>query len=313
MLMRALLALRGKINRPKADEAAVSFQKTEYLQIPASNKRARQIHSIMKNQIKTAALLGLLAGLMLAVGYALAGREGLTIALVIALLMNFVTYFFSDKIVLAMYGAKKTQDKGLLKLVEEVAAKAGIPAPRVYVRPNPSPNAFATGRNPKHAAVACTEGIMRLLSKEELAGVIAHELAHVKNRDILVSTIAAVMATVISYAAHMAFFSRDNENRNPISMILLMIATPLIASLIQFAISRSREYLADASGAGYLKDGKPLAAALEKLQRGVAAQPMQASPATAPLFIVNPGKVAQLFSTHPPLYERISKLKQMNF
>ncbi|MBI4148189.1 zinc metalloprotease HtpX [Candidatus Woesearchaeota archaeon] len=280
----------------------------------------------MFNQLKTVALLGLLTGLMLGVGGMIGGRGGLTVALVFAGLMNFGMYFFSDRIALAMYGAqeaKKSQYHKLHKMVEELAHKAGIPKPKVYVIPIDTPNAFATGRSPSHASVAATEGIMSLLSDDELRGVLAHEISHVKNRDTLVVTIAATMAGVISYLAHMAQFAaffgggRDDGGRNPIGLLVLAIITPIMAMLIQMAISRSREYLADESGAHLIKDGKPLASALKKLEMGVRHHPMRVgSPATSSLFIVNPfsgNAIMSLLSTHPPLHKRVERLHQLKF
>ncbi len=280
----------------------------------------------MINQIKTVLLLGLLSGLMLVVGTLIGGNFGLTIALALALLMNFGAYFFSDKIVLAMYGAKEASKKEysyLHDIVEEVAEKAGIPKPKVYIVPNQTPNAFATGRNPEHAVVACTEGILQLLTKDELKGVIAHEIAHVKNRDILVTTIAATIATVISYLAQMAQFavifgSRDDrEGQNPLGLLILAILTPIIATIIQLAISRSREYLADETGARTIKDGKSLANALKKLELGVKHNPLtHGNPTTSSLFIVNPFSargLQGLFSTHPSTDERVNRLNKLKF
>lgn len=279
----------------------------------------------MINQLKTAVLLGLLTGLMLAAGWLLGGQAGLMIALIFSLLMNFFSYFFSDKIVLLMYRAKeakKSEYHSLHEVVEEVAKSAGIPKPKVYIIPTQTPNAFATGRNPKHAVVACTEGILNLLDKEELKGVIAHEMAHVKNRDILIATVAATIAGVISYLAQMAQFAaifgggnRDRDSGNMIGLIALAIITPLIALIIQLAISRSREYFADETGARTIKNPKALASALQKLELGVHRNPLRfGSPATSSLFIVNPFSVhgiTNLLSTHPPLDERIRRLNQM--
>lgn len=274
------------------------------------------------NQLKTVFLLGLLMGIALGVGFLFGGTTGLTIAFAIALVINGITYFFSDKLVLFMNGAKEAPKNDypvLHKLVEEVAAKAGIPKPRVYIMESATPNAFATGRNPKNGVVACTTSIMRLLTHDELRGVLAHEMAHIKNRDILVMTIAATIAAVISYVGLMARFvplgDRDDNGNSILSILLLAILTPFIAMILQLAISRSREYLADASGAHFIKDSDSLASALSKLERGVAAHPMQdGSQATASLFIVNPFTLrglASLFSTHPPMDKRISKLRSM--
>ncbi|MBI2581476.1 zinc metalloprotease HtpX [Candidatus Woesearchaeota archaeon] len=283
----------------------------------------------MGNQIKTVLLLGLLTGLLLVVGRLIGGQTGLFVALIFSVLMNFGAYWFSDKIVLAMYRAKPADKKTqahLHKIVEEVVAAANIPKPKVYIIPTEAANAFATGRSPKHAAVACTEGIMKLLTDKELKGVIAHEISHVKNRDILVTTIAATIAGVISYLAHMAQFAaifgggRRDDNRgggNAIALLALAIITPIIALILQLAISRSREYLADHSGATTIKDGEPLASALAKLDKAALHHKMgMGNEATASLFIVNPLKghgLMSLFSTHPPLEARIQRLRSMRF
>lgn len=277
------------------------------------------------NQFKTVILLGLLTGLLLAVGYLIGGQGGLTIALIISIVMNFGSYFFSDKIVLMMYRAKeanKSEYPELYRIVKEVAKQAGIPMPKVYIVPTDTPNAFATGRNPKHAVVACTKGIMGLLSKEELKGVIAHEMSHIKNRDILIQTIAATIAGVISYIAMMARFGaifgggdRDRNGGEIFYLLAISILTPLIAMLLQLALSRSREYLADETGARTIHDPKALASALAKLESGVSRNPMRfGSPATSSLFIVNPFSakgLTGLLSTHPPMDERIRRLNAM--
>ncbi|MBI2208106.1 zinc metalloprotease HtpX [Candidatus Woesearchaeota archaeon] len=278
----------------------------------------------MINQFKTIVLLGLLTALLLWVGQLLGGISGLYIAGVFAILMNFGSYWFSDKIVLMMYRAKEVPDKNhpLYKIVKEVSEMAKLPMPKVYIIPTDNANAMATGRNPKHAAVAATQGILNLLNHEELKGVIAHEIAHVRNRDILISTIAGTIAGVISYIATMAqwaaiFGGRDRENSNVISLILLAIITPLIATIIQLAISRSREYMADATGAGILRNGGGLASALGKLENDARKHPMRlGNQATAHLFITNPFKgqaFMALLSTHPPMNERVSRLKAMKF
>ena len=278
----------------------------------------------MINQLKTVVLLGLLTALLLWVGQLLGGISGLYIAGVFAILMNFGSYWFSDKIVLMMYRAKEVADKNhpLYKTVKEVSELAKLPMPKVYIIPSDASNAFATGRSPKHAAVAATNGILSLLNHEELKGVMAHEMAHVKNRDILISTIAGTIAGVISYIATMAQFAaifggRDREHSNVLSLILLAIITPLIATIIQLAISRSREYLADATGAGIVKNSGGLAKALEKLHNDVKKHPMRlGNQATAHLFIANPfsakGMMA-LLSTHPPMEERVRRLSVIKF
>jgi heat shock protein HtpX len=281
----------------------------------------------MSNVFKTGLLLAVLTAMLVLIGGAIGGQQGMVIAFVIALAMNFFSYWFSDKIVLAAYGAKaidEAEAPRLYAIVHRLATRAGIPMPRVYMVPSETPNAFATGRSPQHAVVAVTEGIMRILDEEELEGVLAHELSHVKNRDILISTIAATLAGAITYLAHMAQWaamfggrSRDDEEggSNPIAMILLAILAPIAAMLVQMAVSRSREFQADATGARVA--GKPwgLAKALEKLQMANEAVPMaDATPATAHLFIVNPlsgQTLMRLFSTHPPLEERIARLRAM--
>lgn len=278
----------------------------------------------MINQLKTVVLLGALTGLLLFAGQLLGGKTGLFIGLVFALGMNFFSYFFSDKIVLMMYRAQEVEKSHVLyKVVAEVAHLAKMPMPRVYIIPADTPNAFATGRNPKHAAVAATEGILKILDKDELRGVLAHEISHVRNRDILVATIAATIAGVISYLASMAqwglfFGGRDDErgNGNVLGLLFLAIVTPLIATIIQLAISRSREYLADESGAHLIKNPDALARALEKIERNVMHNPMPfGSQATASLFITNPFTLrgmTSLFSTHPPTEERAKRLRGMN-
>ncbi len=274
------------------------------------------------NQVKTVVLLTFLAALLVVIGGAIGGKNGATIALVIALVMNFGSYWFSDKIVLRMYNAQEVTEAelpDLYRLVMQLTQQAGLPMPRLYIIPDDSPNAFATGRNPSHAAVAVTEGILKLLSWEELAGVIAHELGHVKNRDILIQTIAATIGAAITYLAHFGFLfggrSDDREGGGSIvGMILMMILAPLAAAIIQMAISRSREYIADETGAHICGHPMWLAGALDKLRRGVDAVPMQAEQATAHMFIVKPfagGGLANLFSTHPPIEERIERLEHM--
>jgi heat shock protein HtpX len=282
----------------------------------------------MWNQIKTVLLLGILTGILLLIG-GLFGKTGLTIAIVFVVIMNSVTYFFSDKIALAMYGAKelkKAQYPWLHAMVKDIAKKAGIPEPRgIYMIPTQQANAFCAGRGPKHYVVACTEGILSLLTKEELKGVLAHEISHAKNRDVLVATVAATIAGVISYLAQMAQFAaifgggRDDNNGsgNIVSLLLLTILTPIIAMIIQLAISRSREYMADETGAKLVKDGKPLASALEKINASVKVNPMRfGNKATSSLFIANPFQgsfLINMFSTHPPYEKRVERLRGMKF
>ena len=278
----------------------------------------------MSNTLKTTLLLGLLTGLIMWFGQYLGGSHGLIIAFVFATLMNFGSYWFSDKLVLAMYRAQPVDANSapdLYRIVHNLATRASIPMPKLYVIPSDAANAFATGRNPEHAAVAVTEGIVRLMSSEELEGVLAHELSHVKNRDILISSIAATLAGVVMMLADMmrwaAMFggvSRDDreEGGGLFGLIAMSIFAPLAAMLIQFAISRSREYQADASAARLLHTGEPLARALEKLAAAAPRVPLDASPQTAHLFIVNPlsgRSLAGLFSTHPPLEERVRRLR----
>ena len=279
----------------------------------------------MSNILKTTVFLALLTGLFIAVGGLLGGRSGMVMALVFALIMNFVSYWFSDKIVLKMYGAKPLGEGDLpvvQRIVRKLATQANIPMPKLYLLPSESPNAFATGRNPQHAAVAVTEGILRIMDERELEGVLAHELSHVLNRDILISTIAATVAGAISMLANMAHWgmmfggSREEEGRssNPIALLATIILAPLAAMLIQMAVSRSREYQADASGAKLTHDPNALASALGKLGQATKMIPMDANPATAHLFIVNPlnGRaLMNLFSTHPPLEDRIERLRRM--
>jgi heat shock protein HtpX len=273
------------------------------------------------NVMKTVMLMVLLTVLLVFGGAAIGGERGMTYALMMAGVMNFVSYFFSDKIVLRMYRAQQVTEAEaplLYRIVRNLSQKAGMPMPKVYIIPDDSPNAFATGRNPKHAAVAATQGIMRILSEEELAGVMAHELAHVKHRDILIGTIAATMAGAISYLGHMAFFfggrNDDDEGGSPVAGILMMIVAPIAAMLIQMAISRSREYAADAGGAQLHGNPMALAHALKKLDAGSHAIPMDATPATSHMMIVSPltgGSFMKLFSTHPPVEERIARLEAM--
>jgi len=279
----------------------------------------------MANTLKTTLLLGLLTGLFVAIGALLGGRSGMVIAFGMAVVMNFVSYWFSDKIVLRMYGAQPIGEADapvVYRIVRNLATKARIPMPKLYLIAAPTPNAFATGRSPQHAAVAVTEGILRIMNEQELEGVLAHELSHVLNRDVLVSTLAATFAGAIGMLAHMAQWTaifgggRDDEGRstNPIALIATIIFAPLAAMLIQMAVSRSREYEADASGARLTRQPLGLAAALAKLQQANQMLPMDVNPATSHLFIVNPltGRgFATLFSTHPPIEERIARLQAM--
>jgi len=282
----------------------------------------------MMNQFKTTLLLSLLTVLLVAMGGAVGGSAGMLLAFVMAAVMNFGSYWFSDKIVLRMYGAQeieRSDNPAFYDMVERLANRAGLPMPKVYIIPDQSPNAFATGRNPEHAAVAATEGIMRILSPEELEGVMAHELGHVKNRDILISTIAATFAGAISMIGSMLQWGamlgagRDNEEGGGIAGLVgslaMAILAPIMAMLIQMAVSRSREYLADATGAEICGKPRALASALGRLQQASQMIPMHdAKPATAHMFIVNPltgGGMMSLFSTHPPMEERIARLQAM--
>jgi heat shock protein HtpX len=282
------------------------------------------------NQFKTFLLLVTMSGLLILAGSALGGLSGINIALVLALLMNFITYFYADKIVLSMYGARHLDEQEyswLYDIVHELTQKMGLPMPKLWIIETPMANAFATGRNPTHASVAVTSGILNILSHHELRGVLAHELGHVKNRDILISTIAATIATAISYAGSMTryigvFGSDGNRDRrsSPIALLLVAIFMPLAAMLLQMAISRSREYLADEAGAEYSQDPLALAAALEKLHYHVQEEHLDSQydthkASTASLFIINPFSVQgiiALFSTHPPMQERIKRLRQMH-
>jgi heat shock protein HtpX len=275
------------------------------------------------NTLKTAILMVGLTLVLVWAGGVFGGRSGMTMALIFALMMNFFTYWFSDRIVLKMYRAKEvdeTEAPELYSLVRRLTQKAGMPMPRIYIINQPQPNAFATGRNPKNAAVAVTTGIMRILSVEELEGVIGHELSHIKHRDILIGTVAATIAGAISYLAYMAQWamifgsSDDDEGGNPFAAIVMMIVAPIAAMLIQMTISRSREYAADTSGARIAGNPRYLASALKKLHMASQQIPLQAQPATAHMFIVNPlsgGGVSRLFSTHPPIEERIARLESM--
>src|SRR5437667_970186 len=270
----------------------------------------------MTNAVKTAVLLGLLSGLLLMVGEAFGGGQGLITAFFFVVVMNFGSYWFSDKIVLGMYGAQEVgPGHRLYQLVERLARRAGLPMPRVYIIPQLSPNAFATGRNPEHAAVAATEGILQSLNDDELEGVIGHELSHVKHRDILISSVAATLAAAIMMLARFAMFlggSRDDrEGSNPIALVATIILAPIAAALIQAAISRSREFDADAAGARLAGNPLGLVSALKKIDAASQAVPLDANPATAHMFIIKPPSISgmlSLFSTHPPTADRIQAL-----
>jgi heat shock protein HtpX len=276
----------------------------------------------MANGLKTALLLGLLSGLLLVIGELAGGANGLMIAFVLAAVMNFVSYWFSDKMVLRMY---KAQEVGpghpLYQITERLARQGGLPMPKVYIIPDGSPNAFATGRNPEHAAVAATEGILQVLSEHELEGVIAHELAHVKHRDILISSVAATIAAAIMMVGRMAMYAglfagngrneREGSSSNPIALLAMIILAPLAALLIQGAISRSREFAADAGGARMAGNPYGLADALRKIEAVSKRVPLDANPATAHMFIIKPFSgqgLMSLFSTHPPTEARIRAL-----
>ena len=276
------------------------------------------------NTMKTFLLMAAMTALFMVAGQAMGGQQGMTMALLLAVGLNFFAYWNSDKLALRMNGAREVSEaeaRDLHAMVAMLAQRAGIPKPRVYVVDNPTPNAFATGRNPDHAAVAVTTGLMHALDRSELEGVIAHELGHIKNRDILIGSIAAVMAGAISYLANFALFfggGRSSEEGggggNMITTILMMILAPMAAMLIQMAISRGREYLADATGAEICGRPQSLASALDKLANQNARQPMDVNPASAQMYIVNPlkgGSISGLFSTHPPMEERIRRLLAM--
>ncbi len=273
------------------------------------------------NGFRTTALMAVMLVLFALVGRAIGGPDGMILAFIVAVGLNFASYWFSDKIVLRMYNAheiEREQSPELYDMVDRLRQQANLPMPKVYVIPSDQPNAFATGRNPAHAAVAVTNGIVRMLNRDELEGVIAHELAHVQNRDILTSSVAATLAAAITLVARFAFFFGGGDDRrgNVIGSLLMLILAPIAAMLIQMAISRVREYAADRDGAEIC--GKPgaLADALAKLQRGAEVMPMEANPSTAHMFIVNPfagalGGIRSLFSTHPPTEERIRRLREM--
>jgi len=274
----------------------------------------------MSNTVKTALLLGLMSALFLWIGQLLGGPQGLVIGFLFAVGTNFVSYFFSDKIVLRSYGAQEVgPDHRLYRIVSRLAVRDGLPQPRCYVIPTASPNAFATGRNPQHAAVAATEGILQILNDEELEGVLAHELSHVKHRDILISSVAATFAAAIMLIAQMARFAaifggdreRDRGGENPLALIAMAFLAPLAATLIQAAVSRSREYDADAGGAALVGSPTGLVSALKKIEAGSRVVPLDADPASAHLFIMKPMSISgmlSLFSTHPPTADRIERL-----
>jgi heat shock protein HtpX len=271
------------------------------------------------NTFKTLILMVMLSVLLVAIGGVAGGKSGMTIALFIAFAINFGSYWFSDKIVLSMYGAQQISEADapeLYSIVRRLTTRAQLPMPKVYIINEDQPNAFATGRNPSHAAVAVTAGIMDILSRDELEGVLAHELAHVRHRDILISTIAASIAGAITWLTHLAFFfgGRDDEGMNPVAMIIMIIVAPIAAMMVQMAISRSREYAADEGGAEICGHPRFLANALRKLDMASKQIPMDANPSTAHMFIVSPlfgGVISKLFSTHPPMEERIARLEAM--
>ena len=274
----------------------------------------------MPNTVKTALLLGAMSGLFLLLGDVLGGAQGLMLGFMFAAVTNFASYWFSDKIVLKLYRAQEVgPEHRLYQIVSRLASRAGLPMPRVYIIPQPSPNAFATGRNPSHAAVAATEGVLRIMTDEELEGVIAHELAHVKNRDILISSVAATLAAAIMMISRFAMFwgatgrsdDREGGGNNPLVLIATIILAPIAAMLIQMAISRSREFDADATGAAIAGGPMGLVSALRKLEAASHAVPLDANPATAHMFIIKPFSVSglmSLFSTHPPTEARVEAL-----
>ena len=289
------------------------------------NGEACVVPGVMKNQIKTILLLGVLSTILIGFG-AMLGRQWVAGFTILAMALNLGAYFFSHKIVLRMHHAQPIDEHQAPRLhatIRELATRAEIPMPRVYLIPSPQPNAFATGRNPAHGVVAVTQGILQLLDERELRGVLAHEIGHIKNRDILVSTIAATVAGAIAYIANMLQFTAifggsDDDSPNPIAALALAIVAPIAAMLVQLGISRSREYLADETGARLSNDPEALARALEKLEHAAHVMPpLTAQPSTASLFIVNPFSgtrgLVSLFSTHPPMAERVRRLRGMTF
>jgi heat shock protein HtpX len=270
--------------------------------------------------LRTTILMAALGGLLVAIGYAIGGIGVASGFMVIALIMNLVAYWFSDKIALASAGAKPISESdapGLYAMVRELTTRADLPMPRLYIINQDQPNAFATGRNPKHSAVAVTRGIMQLLSEDELRGVISHELAHIRNRDILTQSVASAIGAMITWIAYMMMWFGGDEDSSPLSLVAslaLVLLAPISASLIQLAISRQREFSADATGAQFCGNPESLASALLRLEEGAKAMPMQVNQATEPLYIVKPfagGGFASLFSTHPPIEERVRRLRQM--
>jgi heat shock protein HtpX len=272
-----------------------------------------------KAGLRTTILMATLGGLLVAIGYAIGGISVASVFLVIALVMNFVAYWFSDKIAIAASGAKplsESEAPKLYEMVRELTTRADLPMPRLYMIPSDQPNAFATGRGPKHSAVAVTNGITKLLSEDELRGVVAHELAHIKNRDILTQSVASAIGAMITYLAYffLWFGSDDNSPLSLIANLALVLLAPIAATLIQLAVSRQREFSADATGASITGNPESLASALLRLEEGAKAIPMQVNQATEPLYIVKPfrgGGIAGLFSTHPPIEERVRRLRQM--
>ncbi|RTZ99070.1 MAG: zinc metalloprotease HtpX [Deltaproteobacteria bacterium] len=277
----------------------------------------------MNNQIRTTLLLAAMTVFLVLIGRMLGGRQGMIFAFIMAVGMNFFSYWFSDKMVLKMYRAQEVspdEASELYEIVQTIARRANVPMPKIFIIPKEAPNAFATGRNPAHAVVAVSQGLLEVMNRDELTGVLAHEMAHVKNRDILIGSIAATMAGAVMILANMARFSaifgggRDSERGGGIGLLIMSILAPFGAMIIQMAVSRSREYLADATGARFAGSPEGLASALEKLGAYSGRIPMNASPATAHMFIVNPlsgRSMTRLFSTHPPLEERIARLRGM--